>query len=429
MDEAYFLVQKTTQLRGEVLVCGAKNAVLVIIASLILTEGKSILYNVPDSSDVQTMMNILEELGAHLSYDREKKSLEVDTRSLSKSVISPSMMSKMRASILVMGPLLAKFGHATVAMPGGCELGDRPILLHLKGFKKLGVEIKTEACNLEAFVQAPTKQTVRIIFEYPSVGATENVLMYAVKRPGETYIVNASFEPEVLDLIEVLKKMGADITLIPSIGLRIIGRSYLRPIAHEVIPDRLEAGSLLLATAAVGGEIYLPSVNAYHLDCFLEKLCDMGHHVSIGMNGRGVCLKATHSPTAVSIKTGPYPGFPTDLQAPMMVVQCIAKGKSIIEETVFERRMGHVKELEKMGAKIQLHGSIAHIEGSQKLHGTTVVAGDIRSSFALVLGGLLAEGETKVVGLHHWRRGYAALEKKLKELGASISLYKGSSKK
>jgi UDP-N-acetylglucosamine 1-carboxyvinyltransferase len=301
MNETCIVVDRSGSLNGTLELAGAKNAVLVIMASLILTHGKSILKNVPCSDDVLHMIELLTSLGAHIIFHKDEELLEVDTAAVNNWCVSPDSMRKMRASILVTGPLLARFGKAIVALPGGCLIGARPIDYHLKSFVHMGADIVHEG----EFVTVTVNQlkSVRIVLEYPSVGATENSMMAAVHSRGITTIVNASLEPEVLDLID-----------------------YLFPISHEVIVDRLEAGALLLAAAVTGGSISLPSAYAYSMDVFLMKLEEMGHHITIGPNGNGITLVATHEPKAVSFKTAPYPGFPTDLQAPMMAAQCIAQG-------------------------------------------------------------------------------------------------------
>ncbi len=417
----YLLIKKSGPLKGFADLCGAKNAVLVTMASLLLTRGKSILYNVPVSTDVFHMISLLGDLGAKSLFNTLTHTLEVDTSKVNRYEVKPEIMNKMRASILVMGPLLAIFKRAKVAMPGGCLIGTRPIDLHLKGFKKLGIVVEKDGDYLNASFPLDL-QANRIILEYPSVGATENLMMFAVIQKNDLTIVNAALEPEVLDLILVLKKMGAQITIEPGAMLHITGVNQLKPIEHNVIVDRLEAGALLLAAAVTGGEITIPTAKAYDMDIFLEKLSEMGHVVNIGRNGLGVQLKATSTPQAVSFKTGPYPGFPTDLQALFMVAQCVARGKSIVEETVFDNRLLHVSQLQKMGAQITLKDTKATILGVDKLYGTDVIATDIRASCALVLAGLIAENETKVIGLNQWRRAYDKLEEKFILLGANINV-------
>jgi UDP-N-acetylglucosamine 1-carboxyvinyltransferase len=419
LDEV-MLIEQSLELRGQSTAIGAKNAVLVIMASLILTEGKSVLKNVPHSNDVLQMISLLQDLGAQVTFDRDIHQVTIDTTSLNKYTMSASVMKKMRASVLVMGPLLARFARAEIALPGGCLLGARPIDFHLKAFEKMGVMLQRDGDILNGVTYGLKAAT--IVLEYPSVGATENIMMAASLTKGVTRIINAALEPEVIDLIEVLHKMGARITILPPAMIEIEGVDVLRPIEHSILHDRLEAGALLLAGAVTGGEVYVPHVRADLLNVFLLKLDEMGHSIELDAHNRGIRLKATKNPKAVSFRTAPYPGFPTDLQAPMMVAQCIASGTSVIHETVFENRFLHIRELQKMGAQIKLEGDRAFITGVEALYGTQVIATDIRASCALVLAGLVARGTTVMTGMHHWRRGYDTLEKKLVSLGAHIQL-------
>jgi UDP-N-acetylglucosamine 1-carboxyvinyltransferase len=420
MVHEYLVVEHSPALKGTVKLEGAKNAVLVIMASLILTSGKSRLTNVPASRDVHGMIALLTELGAQLFFDEATNTLDVDTTGLNAWQVSPDIMKKMRASVLVMGPLLARHGKAHIALPGGCALGARPIDLHLKAFARMGALIETMGEYLVAHTHE--LKPVRYVLDYPSVGATENMLMAAVGVVGVTEIVNAALEPEVLDLIDVLRKMGARIECHAPATIRIegCGVANLQPVNHHVMYDRLEAGTLLLAAAITGGEIHVPEAPADAMELFLEKLKDMGHQVTIGANGHGVSLKATHEPKAVSFKTMPYPGFPTDLQAPTMAALCLAQGTSVIHETVFENRMLHVRELQKMGALIELTGDTATIKKADHLYGAPVIATDIRAAAGLVLAGLVAQGTTTISGVHHVQRGYHDLDKKLAALGAKI---------
>jgi UDP-N-acetylglucosamine 1-carboxyvinyltransferase len=410
-------------LQGTAELVGAKNAVLVIMASLLLTRGKSRLSNVPYSADVLNMIILLRQLGAEISFFAHEHVLEVDTTHVNKWQVSHDIMKKMRASILVMGPLLARFGYAETVRPGGCVLGARSIDYHIKNFMKMGVDIQENGESLHASVAQ--LKPAKLILEYPSVGATENLLMAAVLTPGFTQIVNAALEPEVFDLIAVLKKMGAKITVTPPATIEIEGVCSLQSVEHTIMADRLEAGTLLIATAATGGYIDLPQAPAYAMELFLLKLQEMGHTIEIGAHGIGVRLHATNSPRAVSFRTAPYPGFPTDLQAPMMALQCVAQGKSVIQETVFENRLLHVRELQKMGAQITVEHDTAIVTGVDELYGASVIATDIRASCALVIAGLMAKGTTIMTGIHHWKRGYEALEEKLALLGAHIVLREG----
>ncbi len=418
----YILVEQSLNLSGTIDLLGAKNAVLPIMAALILTQGKSTLYSVPNSSDVSEMINLLEYLGAQIYFDKEKNILQVDTNDIKKSEVNSEIMDKMRASILVMGPLLARFKKTRVALPGGCLIGARPIDLHLKGFSKLGAKITQDNNYFYASLDSEQKDR-QIVLEYPSVGATENLVMFATLQKGTTTIINAALEPEVLDFIKALKKMGAKIDFDIPATIKVTGVKKLFSVDHTIVPDRLEAGALLLAAAITGGQISLPDAIPGHMDLFLEKLKQMGHEIKVGFNdSKGIKLIATKNPKAVNIKTCPYPGFPTDLQAPMMAVLCLAHGESKVEETVFENRLMHVKELEKMGAQIKTENSKATVSGVDQLYGTHVIASDIRASAALVLAGLAAEGKTEILGIHHWRRGYDKLEDKLQKLGAKIKV-------
>lgn len=421
MFEEYIFVNESENINGHINVSGAKNATLVIMASSLLIENGTLkLNNVPYSQDVYSMAHILMELGAHIYFDQKNSSLEIDTRTIHKFKVNPEVMRKFRASILIMGPLLTRFGKAQVSAPGGCKIGKRPINFHIDNFKKMNVEFQEENGILNASVKKMLPK--RLVLEYPSVGATENLMMAATLIEGKTTIINAALEPEVLDLIEVLKKMGAKINISSSSTIEIEGVGSLNSVEHTIMPDRLEAGSLLLAAAVTGGDIFIQNANANDLDVFLLKLEEMGHTIIIGDDGKtGIRLVSTKYPKSVSFKTAQYPCFPTDLQAPMMVAQCLSEGISEIEETVFEDRLQiQINELLKMGANIKLEGNRAIVKGVEKLIGTNLVAGDIRSSFALVLAGLVAKGKTVINGVHHFKRGYDGIDKKLIQLGAKI---------
>lgn len=413
-------VEQSLNLSGTANVYGAKNAVLVIMASLLLTDGQSILHNVPASDDVLHMILLLKSLGARINFDHLTHQLIVDTSGLSSFQVCASIMKRMRASVLVMGPLLARFKRAHIVSPGGCVIGQRPIDLHIKNFAKMGVEVS----NDEEYLKCTTNELKpnKIILEYPSVGTTENIMMASVLTKGKTTIINAALEPEVLDLIEVLRKMGAHISIKAPATIEICGVNELKAIEHHIVADRLEAGALLISAAITGGSVNVENACADHLDVVLLKLNEMGHEIITQSHQPGIQLKATTNPKAVSFKTGPYPGFPTDLQAPMMALQTVAEGTSEIHETVFENRLVHVRELQKMGAQIETNGDRVTIKGIDKLYGTQVIATDIRASAALVIAGLIAQGSTIVTGLHHWRRGYDGLENKLARLGAHIAV-------
>ncbi len=422
-EDTVLYVEQSLNLTGTAHLYGAKNAVLVIMASLLLTDGQSILNNVPASDDVLHMIALLQSLGARINFDRINHQLMVDTSRLSSFQVCASIMKRMRASVLVMGPLLARFKQADIASPGGCVIGLRPIDLHINNFAKMGVEVVHDNEYLKCTTIELQAKT--IVLEYPSVGTTENIMMAAVLTKGTTTIINAALEPEVLDLIDVLKKMGAYISIKAPATIEICGVKELKPIEHEIVADRLEAGALLISAAITGGSVMVDNARADHLDVVLLKLDEMGHDITTQHGKPGIHLTANKYPKAVSFKTGPYPSFPTDLQAPMMALQTVAEGTSEIHETVFENRLVHVRELQKMGAQIEKSGDKVIVKGIDKLYGTQVIATDIRASAALVLAGLVAEGSTIVTGLHHWRRGYDALEKKLVALGAHVTVRNG----
>lgn len=416
------VVEKSGPLSGEVILHGAKNATLVMMAALLLPRGVSRLHNVPNIADVHIMIKVLGVLGVTAVYEPETRTLTIDATQVTAHMVPAALMQQMRASILVMGSLLARVGSASLGLPGGDAIGKRPIDFHLKAFRKMGAVVHEQGdmVTAEAFALKPA----RIALEYPSVGATENIILAALGAQGRTTIINAALEPEVTDLIALLRAMGAAITVEVPATIHIDGGLPLHPVEYTVMPDRLEAGSLLLAAAITGGSLSLPNARPETMDLFLAKLEEMGH-IIVGCNKTGIRFTATPQPTAVSIKTAPYPGFPTDLQAPMSVVQLMAQGMSIIEETVFENRLQHIAELHKMGARAHCESpSKAIIHGKERLIGTHVVASDIRASLALVLVGLVAEGITLIEGVHHWRRGYADLEITLARLGARIRIEK-----
>jgi len=423
MHNEYILVKKSKPLVGQVLVSGAKNAALPILASLVLTSGISVLKNVPHLTDIESMVELLESLGAVVFADYDLGVLTVDTRTINRYHISEDIMKKTRASIVILGPLLARFKAANIAFPGGDAIGARPIDYHLKNFKKMGASI--EQINNSLFFKAEQLSPQRFILDYPSVGATQNILMVAVLTLGHSYIINAAMEPEVMDLIKILKQMGALISIEHPATITVIGVEKLFPVTYEVMTDRLEAGALLIAAAITGGDIFLPNACAQDMELFLMKLEEMGHEIIVHHSDGGVRLKACSNPKSFSFKTAPYPGIATDLQPLMMIAQVTAHGKSEAVETVFENRFLHVPYLQLMGARIELFGNHkAAIHGVQNLQGSTVIATDIRASCALVLAGLVAQGTTQIFGVSHWWRGYESLDKKLRLLGAEIEILK-----
>jgi len=419
------VVKKSKPLSGSVMLHGAKNATLVMMAALITARGVSRLHNVPNIADVHIMIRVLAALGVIAVYDAATKILTVDATTVVANMVPAILMQQMRASILVMGSLLARVGSASLGLPGGDAIGKRPIDFHLKAFRKMGATVIEQGDMVTA--EVAELKPCRIALEYPSVGATENIMLAALGTRGRTTIINAAIEPEITDLVALLQSMGAQITIQVPATIHIDGGVPLHPTEYTVMPDRLEAGSLLLAAAITGGSLTLPNARPETMDLFLAKLEEMGHSVIVDGSGTGIQFFAATHPQAVSIKTAPYPGFPTDLQAPMSAVQLIAQGTSVIEETVFENRLQHISELQKMGVLATCETpSKATISGGQRVIGTDVVASDIRASLALVLAGFVAEGTTRIDGVHHWRRGYADLEVTLARLGAPISIEKQS---
>jgi UDP-N-acetylglucosamine 1-carboxyvinyltransferase len=425
MHNEYILVKKSKPLTGTVLVSGAKNSALPIIASLVLTSGVSVLKNVPHLTDIESMVSLLQSLGAVVQADYATGTLTVDTTHVASWHVSQEMMKKTRASIVILGPLLARFHAADVAFPGGDAIGARPIDYHLKNFKKMGAVISQQGNVIS--LQAEKLTAERFVLDYPSVGATQNILMAAVLVSGTSYIVNAAMEPEVIDLIKILQKMGAQISIEHSATIKIEGVAKLQPVEYEIMTDRLEAGALLIAAAITGGNITLPNACAQDMELFLMKLEEMGHTITIAPSSCGVRLQACKNPKNVSFKTAPYPGIATDLQPLIMIAQAFSDGTSEAIETVFENRFLHVPYLQLMGAQMEVLGSHkAVVTGVNRMQGANVIATDIRASCALVLAGLVADGMTRVFGVSHWRRGYESLDQKLRDLGAEIEFVKMS---
>jgi UDP-N-acetylglucosamine 1-carboxyvinyltransferase len=407
-------------LEGSVEVSGAKNAVLVILCSTILTRGKSLIYNVPALLDVFSIVKILEHVGAVVEYDQAQKTMTVDTTNLSFAEIPYTLMNQTRASILVLGPLLVRFGKAIIqGAPGGDSIGLRPVDFHIKNLKKLGVFFEHCDEGIKAHVQRWIAS--QIVLDYPSIGATENIIMASLAAQGRTTIVNAAIEPEVLDLITVLQLMGASISVHAPATIIVDGGSLLKPFSHTIIPDRLEAGALLIAAAMTGGDVFIPNIKHTFLDLLLLKLEEMGH--SINFDSGGIRIRGVKNQRAVSFKTGPFPSFATDLQAPFMAALLTAQGSSVIEETVFENRFRHIVGFQMLGATIDhVHSNKAVIHGVNELNGCHLVPTDIRAACAFVLAGLVAHGQTTVWQLQHFKRGFDLLDARLKGLGASIEL-------
>jgi len=416
---AKFVIHETNGLNGKVKISGAKNSALPIIAASLLTEKKSVIKEVPYLNDVKIMCELLKLLGVKVHISETKDRLEIIPGNNINNKAAPyELVSKMRASFLITGPLLARTGYAKVPLPGGCAIGSRPIDLHLKGFSAMGVKIKQGYGYIEAKVNRKLKGA-KIYLDFPSVGATENIMMAAVLAEGQTIIENAAIEPEIVDLATYLISMGADIKGAGTDTIKINGVKSLNSITHSVIPDRIEAGTFMAAVAMTGGDVVLENVVVDHLKPVTAKLREVGVEISEELSTIRVVSQGKFK--AVDIKTHPYPGFPTDMQAQMTSVMTKAEGTSMIVETIFENRFMHIPELKRMGADIRIEGRSAVIQGKSKLTGTQVKATDLRAGAALVIAGLAAKGTTVVDDIEHIDRGYVEFDEKLKMLGANIT--------
>ena len=411
------IVKGGNRLVGAVKTSGAKNAVLPIIAASILGTTPSHLDEVPMLEDVHTISEVLKCLGLSVECSPEKNVLDIDSTEITSYEAPYELVRTMRASFLVMGPLLARIGKARISMPGGCAIGARPIDIHLKGFEALGVKIEQGHGYIEASAPEGLKGT-SIYFDFPSVGATENILMAASLAEGTTILENAAEEPEIVDLANYLNKMGAKIRGAGTDTIRIEGVDKLHGADYTIIPDRIEAGTYMIAAAMTGGDVVVENVLPEHQKPLIAKLREAGAVVEEDIDKVRVIGK--NPLKAVSIKTLPYPGFPTDMQAQMMAMMVIAEGRSKVTETVFENRFMHVVELNRMGAQISTEGRSAVIDGPCKLTGCDVRATDLRAGAAMILAGLVAEGTTRIGDLHHIDRGYENIVAKLKKLGADI---------
>ena len=413
---AKIIVRKSNPLNGSVRIDGAKNAVLPIIAATLLAKGKSVLREVPNLKDVHVISDLLRHLGAEVEY--EGTTLTVDATNLTTYAAPYELVRKMRASFLVMGPLLARFNQTKISMPGGCAIGTRPIDLHLKGFKALGADVVMD----HGFVEAKTDKLVgsKLYLDFPSVGATENIMMAAVLAEGTTIIENAAEEPEIVDLANFLNEMGADVKGAGTNTIRIKGVKELTATEHDVIPDRIEAATFMVAAAMTKGDITVENVILEHLKPVTAKLREAGCEV-IEMD-KSIRVIGPEKLKAVDIKTLPHPGFPTDVQAQFMAMLTVSKGTGVVIETVFENRFMHVAEFNRMGANIKIEGRSAIVEGVEKLYGSKVNATDLRAGAALILCGLIAEGETEIGEIYHIQRGYVDIDKKITALGGNIEI-------
>ncbi|HCY9723405.1 TPA: UDP-N-acetylglucosamine 1-carboxyvinyltransferase [Staphylococcus aureus] len=412
------VIKGGNKLTGEVKVEGAKNAVLPILtASLLASDKPSKLVNVPALSDVETINNVLTTLNADVTCKKDENAVVVDATKTLNEEAPYEYVSKMRASILVMGPLLARLGHAIVALPGGCAIGSRPIEQHIKGFEALGAEIHLENGNIYANAKDGLKGT-SIHLDFPSVGATQNIIMAASLAKGKTLIENAAKEPEIVDLANYINEMGGRITGAGTDTITINGVESLHGVEHAIIPDRIEAGTLLIAGAITRGDIFVRGAIKEHMASLVYKLEEMG--VELDYQEDGIRVRAEGELQPVDIKTLPHPGFPTDMQSQMMALLLTANGHKVVTETVFENRFMHVAEFKRMNANINVEGRSAKLEGKSQLQGAQVKATDLRAAAALILAGLVADGKTSVTELTHLDRGYVDLHGKLKQLGADI---------
>jgi UDP-N-acetylglucosamine 1-carboxyvinyltransferase len=415
MEKSKFVIVGGKPLRGEVRVGGAKNSVLKLMAASLLTPDECILRNVPRITDVEIMVEVLRRLGAEVAWEGE--GLRIRSGEFSSREAPYQLVRRMRASIIVLGPLVARWGEASVAIPGGCNIGSRKIDMHLKGLAELGAEITSEHGYVHA--RASRLKGTHIILDFPSVGATENLIMAAVGAEGRTVIENAAREPEIQDLVSFLSSMGAEIEGAGTPVIEVTGPSQLRGAEHEAIGDRIEAGTLAVAAAVTAGEVAIRGIDPAYLGLPLEKLREVGVEVEEEKDRLLVRGRGGYGPA--DLATLPFPGFPTDLQPQMMVLLSLASGTSVITENVFESRFMFVDELKRMGCDINIEGHHAIVKGVGDLSGAEVCAPDLRAGAALVLAGLAAEGETHLLDVHHVDRGYQDLEGKLSRLGADIT--------
>ena len=413
-----FIIQGGKKLEGEINISGSKNSALPIIAATVLNAGTTTLYNVPDIQDVNTMFEILKKIGATIR--RKNNKIIINTNKVHTYEIPDDLMRQMRSSVILAGALIGKYHKAKFSCPGGCDIGSRPIDLHLKGFEKLGVNIKEEYgeiyCNTDKIIGT------QIHLDFPSVGATENIILAACLGEGSTVITNAAREPEIEDMIKYLNKMGAKINGAGTDKIEIIGVKRLSEVSYNIMPDRIEAGTYLVAGAITNGNIKLLNVNSQHIEPILNKLDEANCRLNINKNE--IEIISPKRVKSVDIKTMPYPGFPTDMQSIFGALLITAKGTSVITENIFESRYKYAQELIRMGAKINVEGRTAIIKGTKRIQGANVVATDLRGGASLVVAGLYAKGITQVDNVHYILRGYEKMDEKLKKLGAKIYIEK-----
>ena len=407
-----YRIKGKKKLSGEVKISGAKNAALPVIVASLLAEGKTVLKNVPDLQDIRTIIKVIEVLGAETDFDRKKGTLTVEVSKIQNNEVPYELVKTMRASVYVMGPLLARTGEADVSLPGGCAIGERPVDIHLSGFEAMGAEISLE----HGYIRATTDRLHGAEFTMPkvSVGATANLLMGAVLARGKTVLENCAMEPDVVDLGEFLIQMGAKIEGLGTERIEVQGVKKLRPVTYSIMPDRIEAGTFLLAGAITRGDVTITHAVPAHINALLTTLEEMGFKLEVEKDR--VTVQSTRRLTGTIIKTLPHPGFPTDLQAPIMSLATTIPGISTITETIFENRFTHVPELRRMGADITIEGQVAIIRGVRTLSSAPVMMSDLRAGAALVLAALGAQGTTEIRRIYHADRGYEKLEEKLSSL-------------
>ena len=411
------LIQGGTPLCGEIAISGAKNAALPILCASLLSSDSLHLSNVPRLKDVSTMLRLIEQMGVEVTHEGAD-SVALNSRGLNNPLAPYDLVKTMRASILVLGPLLARHGEARVSLPGGCAIGARPVEQHLRGLQAMGAEIQVEQGYIHARVGTGGLKGACILTDMVTVTGTENLMMAAVLAEGETIIENAAREPEVVDLANCLVSMGAQVSGAGTDKIRIRGVQRLHGASHRVMADRIETGTYLCAAAATAGDIRLTRTSAAYLDAVVDKLLDAG--CDIVAEREAIRLKAPSRLKAVSVRTSPYPAFPTDMQAQFMAVNCVAEGSAVIRETIFENRFMHAVELIRLGADIKIDASNAMVTGVDRLDGATVMATDLRASASLVIAGLVAQGETLIERIYHLDRGYERIEEKLGQLGAQL---------
>lgn len=410
------LIQGGAQLQGEIRISGAKNAVLPIMAATLLAHGPAVVENVPHLQDVTTTVALLGSMGVQVVID-ETLSVEVDTSTIESQVAPYDLVRTMRSSILVLGPLVARYGYAEVSLPGGCAIGSRPVNLHIKGLQDMGADVEVK--NGYIIAKADRLKGARIVLDMITVTGTENLMMAAALADGITVLENAAREPEVIDLANFINAMGGKVSGAGTDTITIEGVEKLTGTRYKVVPDRIETGTFLVAAAITGGKVKLKDTDPTLLDAVLDKLREAGAHIETGEDWISLDMQGKR-PKAVNVRTAPYPGFPTDMQAQFSALNAVAEGTGTIVETIFENRFMHVQEMQRMGADIEVEGNTAIVRGVEGLNGAPVMATDLRASASLILAGLVAKGETEVQRIYHIDRGYELIEEKLQSLGAKI---------